>query len=268
MFTLAGYKPLYLVCAMISAGHSIMRHYGQAMEVVQKSTVADFRTAADTASEKIILDAINRHYPDCSIYSEESGLVDRGSKFMFVVDPLDGTNNFSLGITNFTISVALVEDERVVYGAVYLPVTKELFTASESDGQAYYKRIPGVVSQRLKVNEVADLKNSTICLQNSYTSGREYIAKLSNRLRVTENCKRFMENWSPAYDYCMLAAGRIEAIISNGNDDFYDFAAGRYIAQKAGAKVTGLDGAPVGLRDPNFLVTNGTALHEKLLQCL
>lgn len=69
---------------------------------------ADVVTQADQDSEAAILSVLTSHFPDYSILSEEAGLLERGSEWIFVVDPLDGSHNFVLGIPNFSVSITLM----------------------------------------------------------------------------------------------------------------------------------------------------------------
>lgn len=84
-------------------GEVLTKYFGQSIETTRKITAADFVTKADVESERAILDMLAAAFPEYAIRSEERGRIGKESAFVFAVDPLDGTNNFVLGIPNFSI---------------------------------------------------------------------------------------------------------------------------------------------------------------------
>jgi myo-inositol-1(or 4)-monophosphatase len=256
------FSPAYMYMAMYQAAAAIMLYYGKALKTERKSTVADFRTKADKMAEKIILAAIAQYYPGHSYWSEEAGKSEIVSDFRWIIDPLDGTNNFSLGLANFTISVALQYKGKTIFAAVLQPVTEDMYVAALGQG-AYRNAV------KIHVNDVNDIQQSTVCYQTGYSNLQMDILRTMRAMRVDENCKRWIENWSPAFDLCMLAMGKIEIIISYSNTDIYDFEAGQLIATEAGAKLTNYDGVECECyEDGNYLVTNGTKIHDEVLKHL
>jgi len=75
-----------------------MDYFGKQLERTNKTNAADFRTQADVAAEEILISAIEKNLPEYNIVAEEHGTMDKGSPYSFIIDPLDGTNNFVLGI--------------------------------------------------------------------------------------------------------------------------------------------------------------------------
>lgn len=241
-----------------AGGDILERYFGQSLETMQKTTAADFVTKADTESEKAILDALTAAFPEYALHSEERGEIRKDSPFTFFVDPLDGTNNFVLGIPNFSISIGLLREKKIILGVIYAPVINALYWAEEGSG-AYRD------GTRLSVNKNADIRNATICLSCDYDTPFEKELGVVHRLYSRE-AKRVMSNWSPALDLCLLASGRIEAMVSMGNE-LYDFAAGKIIAKEASAALTDLNGNPE-TNDENrlFIASNGTQIHRQLVK--
>lgn len=239
-------------------GEQINIYFKKTTEIFNKSMVADFRTEADLASEKVILAELKKHFPDFNYFAEESGWTKNGSEYTFIIDPLDGTNNFSLGIPSFTVSIGLMKKKEIILGVIYNPVLKEAFYAEKGKG-AFLNKI------RIQTSEIEDIKNSTI----SYTCGYkndptiyENLVKITNKEKV----KRLLTNWSPAFDYCLLASGKIESVICNGND-IYDNTAGKLIVKEAGGIITEFDGTEekdeVGTY---FIASNNKVLHNKVVK--
>ena len=215
------------------------------------------RTKADVESEEAILMAIKKAFPGFNIYSEEAGRIHKSSEYTFVIDPLDGSNNFVLGIPCFTVSIALMKGDESIAGVIYNPILNKTYHAIT--GQGSY-----VDKDKLRVNQEANIQRSTIAYACGYAnSGDEKSDDILHKLNK-HNIKRSLSSWSPALDLCLLASGKIEGIINN-KTDLYDYAAGRLIAREAGAKITDFNGRPDSDQNDLFVVSNGTAIHDVLL---
>lgn len=250
-----------VIHAAEEGGRVVKKYFGEALHIEEKSTAADFRTKADTESEEIIIKILATKFPSFNIFSEETGLHDSKSEYTFIIDPMDGSNNFALGIPNFSISIALVKEEKVILGVVHLPILNHTYAAQEARGTFLNKK-------RLHVNKESNIKNATVSYTCGYTNSFEYMEGLRKGLKKGLGIKRILDYWSPAAEFCLLASGKIEAIINNKNE-FYDFAAGKIIAREAGALITGFDGKlEKSDRGDTFLASNGTGIHQQLLGVL
>ena len=134
---------------------------GDELAVRTKSNVYDVVTRADKESEELIAGMIAERYPDHAILGEEGG--SRGcaeSDWHWVVDPLDGTTNYSQGLPVFAVSIALQHKGETVVGVVYAPYLGELFTAVKGGGAhlQYASREP----ERIRVGEKRTLATSVI----------------------------------------------------------------------------------------------------------
>jgi myo-inositol-1(or 4)-monophosphatase len=242
------------------AGGKILKDYfGKGMDAVQKSVASDFYTKADLDSERATLDVLRREFPGFNIFSEEDGKTDKDSEYTFVIDPMDGTNNFVIGIPDFSVSIALFKNDEAIAGVINVPMLGHTYYAKRSEG-AFFK------GTKLRVNKERDIQKSTVLYTCGYKITREVLDKAIAGLHKI-NVKRVLLNWSPAAGFCLLASGKIEAIVNDRNE-FYDYAAGKLIAREAGAKVTDLAGEE-DLDDKNdaFLASNGTEIHEKIIKC-
>ncbi|HSX16020.1 MAG TPA: inositol monophosphatase [Candidatus Saccharimonadales bacterium] len=248
-----------VIAAARAGGAVVKRYFGEALQADEKTSASDLRTKADTESEQAIIAALQRAFPDCNIYAEESGQIDNGSEYTFVIDPLDGTSNFVLGIPDFAISVGLLKGDESILGVIYNPILDRLYSAEKGRG-AYLN------GQPIHVNTEADSSRATVSYTCGYHTSREYSDGVRGKL-LDLPIKRTLETWAPAYDYCLLASGRLEAVISK-EGDLEDYVAAKVIVTEAGGKVTSFAGEPVDGKAPDFIATNGTAMHEKLLQLL
>jgi myo-inositol-1(or 4)-monophosphatase len=220
----------------------------------------DVKLPEDKESERRIIEVLHRHFPGHTIYSEEIGVVQRDDEFVWIVDPLDGTNNYFIGHPYFSVSIALQHAGELVLGVVYNPVAGQMFWAEKGKG-AYLN------GERMAVNKRMDLSRAV----GTYIRGRDSVTK-EEELDFTRpfvlQTKRLMRNIGPALDWCLLANGWIDYIVMQ-RSGIMDVAAGILIAQEAGASVTDWQGNPYRhepFRDdhlPSLLASNGT-LHEEI----
>lgn len=239
------------------AGGTIIRNYfGAALELTQKSSLADVRTQADLDSEAAILAILETAYPEYSIHSEERGHVDRNSAYQFVIDPLDGTHNFVLGIPLFSVSIALRRGNEIIAGVVYHVMLDELYSAERGRG-AYRNGEP------IQVNRITEVHDATFSYVARYgVPAEEENAVFSATIQST--LKRILTLWSPALDFCLLASGRIEAMLVSEAQP-YDYMAGKLIAKEAGAYIALVNGEKEESEDGHsFLITSTPELHDSL----
>ena len=147
--------------AKAAGGIQLAYFRGDRLSIETKSNVYDVVTRADRESEELIAGMIAERYPDHAILGEEGGC--RGnaaSDWRWVVDPLDGTTNYSQGLPLFTVSIALQYRGETIVGVVYAPYLNELFTATKGGGAylQYASREP----ERIRVGEKQTLATSVI----------------------------------------------------------------------------------------------------------
>lgn len=115
------------------AGEILLANFGRAKEAARKGEI-DLVTEADLASQRLIVEAIRKRYPDHAILSEEEQPVEGESDFTWLIDPLDGTINYFHGYPVFAISIALKERGEITLGAVYDPLRDEFFYTEKGKG--------------------------------------------------------------------------------------------------------------------------------------
>lgn len=248
-----------MIEAAQAGGQIIRRYFGEVLQAEEKTNAGDLKTKADVESEERIVTILQQAFPAYNVYAEESGRVDKKSEYTFVIDPLDGTNNFVLGIPEFTISIGLLKGKDSVLGVIYNPILDQTYHAEKGKG-AFLN------SKRIHVNREHDITHATVSYVAGYNTPREYSEELAHKLRDL-HIKRQIDHWAPAYDYCLLASGRIEAVMSK-DGDLEDYAAAKVIVAEAGGKVTSFNNGLVSGSDPDFLATNDTSIHEELIAIL
>src|SRR5262245_14345249 len=143
-----------------NAGALLRDKLGTAIEVNLKGDI-NLVTEVDLASERLIREAIATHYPRHQVLGEEEGLVETGSEYRWVVDPLDGTTNYAHGYPVFAVSVALEYRGDVVLGVVYDPMRDELFAAERGAGASLNNR-------DIRVSTTSELIRSLVSMGFSY----------------------------------------------------------------------------------------------------
>ncbi|MFA6271662.1 MAG: inositol monophosphatase [Patescibacteria group bacterium] len=252
-------KETKIIIKAVEAGGEVLRKYfGQDLKVVQKTFPSDVYTKADIESEAAILDIVTRDLPGYNIFSEETGEIKRNSEYTLIIDPLDGSNNFVLGIPNFSASIALLKNDEIIASAIYDPIQKKIYHAEKGSGAFCNK-------QKISVNKISEWEKSTVVYITHYTVNRKPHKLIIDRIE-NKKVKRVLRNWSPSLDFCMLASGKVEILINNYSE-IYDHIAGKLIAREAGARITDFEGRSEK-NDMNsiFIATNGTKLHGETVK--
>jgi myo-inositol-1(or 4)-monophosphatase len=210
------------------------------VERIDYKSARDVVTEVDHLSEALIFDAIRAAFPGDALLGEESGEHDgaaaghtatSGRGRVWVVDPLDGTINYANGIPFFCVSIALVEEGRPVVGVVHDPSRGESFAAT-IDGPATLAGTP------IRASGKAALSDFVI----SMALGGRAAATRAREVRKAIRVPRSMGSAALALAY--VANGRFDAFAQQGGLSTWDIAAAGLIAERAGARVTNLDGGP------------------------
>jgi myo-inositol-1(or 4)-monophosphatase len=244
--------------AAVRAGEIQRERYGQDVKVEKKGEI-DLVTEVDHACEAAILEVIRARFPDHDIMTEEADLARTGSRYVWIVDPLDGTTNFAHSYPMFSASIALTVDGESVAGAVFDPLRDELFTAEKGAGAHLNGR-------RLSVTPEDRLIQSLIITGFPYDLHERLVERLTPFIRVMARARAVRRAGSAAIDLSYVAAGRAdgfwEAVLQP-----WDMAAGRLLVEEAGGTVTRFDGTTVSVGPDQIVATNGP-IHDELLAAL
>lgn len=221
----------------VGAGGIVRAGHGRRLEVLTKSTPTDMVTAVDREVEAWLSGQIAERRPDDAILGEEGPGLGGSSGVRWVVDPIDGTVNFVLGLPEYAVSVAAEVDGLVVAGCVHNPATGEVFHAMRSDG-AY------LGDSRLHGPREVPLERAVIGTGFGYDAGRRaaqgrIVAALLPRIADIRRIG------SASLDLCAVAAGRLDGYYEVGLHP-WDWSAGVLIAEEAGCRASGLRGRAVG----------------------
>ncbi len=248
--------------AALAAGAVLQEYWGNLSQIEEKGRSGDLVTNADRASEKVILEIIQRHFPNHSILAEESGsLGEQKADYLWAIDPLDGTTNYAHQYPVYAVSIALLIRGIPQVGVIYNPARQELFRAAQGLG-ATCNRHP------IQVSATADLTHSLLVTGFAYdrreTSDNNY-AEFCHLTHLTQGVRR---SGSAALDLADVASGRVDGYWERGLSP-WDIAAGMVLVKQAGGQISAYDQGEIVLANGRILATNQkihTALSEALLK--
>jgi len=214
-------------------------------------------TLADKESEEIIKKIISKNFSTHSILGEETGMTKKGSEYVWHIDPVDGTRNFSNGIPIFAVSIALSYQNKVIIGVVYNPVSHSLFYAEAGKG-AYLNDKRIFISK-----DDQDHAIITVSPGKKIDKEKELLLNLYHDLPKAVRSVRNLG--STAVELAYVARGGLEANIQLGGNTTYDFAAGILLVQEAGGKITTLEGVAWKFPENHFIASNGV-FHDLLVK--
>lgn len=220
-------------CARLG-GEILLRHYGKVQRVEIKENQSSVVTEADLASEHVIVERITRSFPDHNLIAEEAGRVDRGSEWTWVIDPLDGTSNFAVGLPWFGVMIAVAYQDRPRQAVMFLPLENRMYVAAEGGGASCN-------GQPVKVTSQSDLSRVLCACGLDASSDPRAIERQASFLGRLVQAARNIRATNSLIDFAYTVDGRLGAAI-NHNMKIWDIAAPWLILREAGAVVTDLAG--------------------------
>ena len=242
--------------AVKAGAAEIKRFFNNDFTISYKEGVNNPVTEADHAAERAIMDVIKAEYPDHYILSEEAGEIVQESSYKWIIDPIDGTINFSRGIPINCVSIGLEHNREVIMGAVYNPHLDELFLAEKGQGAS-------LNDKSIHVSGETRVLKSCLVTGFPYT----YLDSPNGPLEVFDRLIRkgvpVRRLGSAAIDLCWVAAGRFDGFYEH-KLEAWDSAAGSLMVEEAGGKVTDLRGLPYSPYQHGIIATNGH-IHAELM---
>ena len=245
-----------MVTACIKAGRDLARDIGELENLqVSRKGPGNFVTAADLKAEKTIRAELNKKRPGYNFIMEESGRVDAGSAHTWILDPIDGTANFTHGHPFFAISLALETDGQLQAGVIYNPATEELFTAERGRGAFLNDR-------RIRVAARTALDDCLIVADPPYLSKPGHGEALLRQRELMSRVAGIRALGSAALALCYVAAGRMDGYIDTGLSS-WDVAAGLLVLREAGGFATAWE-AKESIYASGRIVAGNEQVHRQL----
>ena len=254
-------------CGEILNTH-LVKSYKTPIKIMDKGSQG-LATEADLLSEKFVMDQIKKAYPSHKILSEEDSFAKElrleatdDEHYMWLIDPLDGTNNFYNRVPFFCVSLALNKGSQTLVGVVYNPVSCELFYSIRGKG-AYMVRLIGEEEVKIKLKTPKKKKYFKEALLSANLSSKRVERDLLKTFPEVRAMRRF---GSAALELCYVAAGMLDAYWEYSLKP-WDMGAGGLICEEAGAKISTIKGE---VYHPfcKSVVAADPALHASLLKIL
>ena len=243
--------------ACMKASKSLIRDFGE-IENLQVSSKGpgDFVTSADKRTEKILIQELQKAYPEYGIITEEAGIINNSNtKNRLIIDPIDGTFNFMNGVPQFAISVGYEEENEIKCGVIFNPILNEMFCAEKGNG-AYLN------NTRIRVSNQKKISNTLVV-----TGGPKGASKIKDKIfseyiNVSKNVGNVRKFGSAALDMAYVACGRFDGFWQR-ELNYWDIAAGIILVKEAGVFIDFFEEEKNLPFKKNILATN-SLIHEEL----
>lgn len=229
--------------------------YGaEILSVGSRTLSKEVTSSNDHEADKLIIEVLQEHCPSHNLLTEETGLIDNGSPYTWIIDPLDGSSNFLNHNPFFAVSVCLAYNNEPITGVILAPFLEEMVVARKGQGCTLNGR-------RVTVSATTELPKTYVVGCPGGEKNNVRFSKMEFALH--QQIKDFRKIGSAAVECYMVAAGRVDGFTTL-NISSWDVAAGVLAAQEAGGRVTDFNGAPWTLEQTDLLVSNGL-VHDEIL---
>jgi myo-inositol-1(or 4)-monophosphatase len=242
--------------------------FGKVAHLVKSGDNNQVLTEADVAIGQMLIARIEIEFPDHNIIDEEAGVIDRGSRYTWVIDPIDGTSNFAVGLPHYGVMIGLLDEATPIAGGAALPSFNEIYVAEKGQG-AWCDDKP------IHATDEMDLLNTLVAYgidghQEQPDLTRQEIKLLGEIVLDIRN----LRTSNSVYDIMQVANGKYGAYL-NRTSKIWDNVAPQIIIEEAGGVYTDFWGKSIDYSTPtkraeqNFTCcTAAPALHRQLQQII
>lgn len=246
--------------AALEAGKYLKENIGKIRRIERKAgQETNLVTEIDKKAEATIIGSIKKEFPSHDFLGEESGSAEIKSEYRWIIDPLDGTVNYTHGLPIYSVSIGLEYKGEIVLGVVYDPSLEELFTAEKGKGAWLNK-------QRIQVSKISKLIESLVVTGFPYTVNKNPEPDITHFRNFVIEAQAVRRLGSAALDLSYVACGRFDGFWE-GSLNPWDMAAGVLLVTEAGGRWTDYRGVPSNVYNKQMLATNGF-IHEQMMAVL
>lgn len=241
-----------------AAGRAILPHFRETLAIDNKGGDHAFDpvTLADRAAEQAIATGLAARFPDHGMIGEEFGETNPAARYQWIVDPIDGTRSFIMGLPTWGTLIAVLDAGKPIVGLMDQPFTGERFYAA---GKGAHLRHLGV-AKSIRTRACDALEDAVVSSTHPDLFGTDRERHVLAAVKAKARMVRF---GGDCYAYCMLAAGQIDAIVEPGLQ-IYDIAAIIPIVESAGGRITTWSGNSAA-NGGDIVATGDPRLHDEIL---
>ncbi len=255
----SGGTPLDIIVeAAQEAGDILVKYFRKGLNASRKGR-GNFQSEADLLSEKKILEILTEEFPGCAFISEESfQKFSPGPGLTFIIDPLDGTNNYCFGLPYFCVNIALMQSNEIKLALVHDPLHGETFWAEKGKGAHLNK-------ETIFVSDRTSLQKSLLGFDFGYNAKRckEVLAVVRD---FSSRAHSFRAQGSSSLGLCYVASGRMDLYFHRYLYP-WDIAPGLLLVREAGGMITDWDGIDAGPENSQIIAGN-PKIHRQFMKWL
>lgn len=250
-----------MIDAVQKASRGLLRDFGELEHLqVSRKGLGDFVSVADKRSESFLIETLQKARPSYGFLTEESGEIPgEDPSHCWIIDPLDGTNNFLHGYPYFCITVALKRDNVIVAGVTYDPLKDEIFYAEKGCGAFLNNR-------RIRVTQRKKLEETLVAVGFAHVAEFDYVVMQTGLANLSRHGVSIRTAGASALDLAYIASGRLDGACFWGLKP-WDVAAGILMIHEAGGIVTDFEGQQ-DILTPGNIITANPGIYKNLRDCL
>lgn len=248
-----------IIKIILDTGEIIRKAYKNTNTNIHYKGEIDLVTETDLQCEQYIISQINKYFPQDAILSEERDIINEGAKRKWIIDPLDGTTNFSHRFPFCAVSIGFEENSMMKYGVVYNPILKELFYAEQGKG-AFLNH------EKISVSDTNKISNSLIGTGFPYDRWEKADYYIREYLAFTKRCQGVRRAGAAAIDLCYVASGRLDGFFERKLKP-WDMAAGSLIVAEAGGEISQFNSSKWHYSDETIVASN-SIIHNEIVKIL
>jgi len=225
----------------------------------ERGTVKEVKLVYDIIADKIIKDAIEKNFPGHSYVTEETGLIDKRSDYLWIIDPLDGTSNFADQNPMFCVSISLWKNGQPLIGVIEAPMMQERFIAVKDHGAFHQDIFRNKIRKALVSNVRKRSAAYGVYCEGGNTNKKQTLELLGKYYLQIKDTRKL---GSAALELAFVGMGRIESYMTT-KISLWDIAAGILFVKEAGGEILHLDDTPYSWdefkpgKTYDMLATNG-----------
>lgn len=241
------------------SGMILMRNFHDAIKTTaRKKSRHEVVCGSDCEVHEYIQYKVREQYPHHNFISEEGKSIQQGSRYTWVVDPLDGTLNYTIGNPFFTVSITVLEDNEPIIGVIYAPFMGEMFVAER-------RRSARLNERNIHVSPERKLSDAVVSLSYFPRDKKSRMRFMNMGARLEDHVRSIRHLGCTSLELAYVACGRLEAQVIAPPLRLWDIAAGMLLVQVAGGKITNFSGKPWRGLQEGFVASNGT-VHNHILK--